>query len=101
MKISNKQIINLTVETQSGDVLGKIESFNLDTESQSVLEYNVKSSNLVVELVKSNLIVSRGQVIEINNKKMIVEDLNTVEERKLKKRKIKKKLPQSAVMKEK
>ena len=74
MKISSKKIIGMMVETKSGENLGKVESFNLEVESQSVLEYKIKPSSLVTGLIKEDLIISRGQVIEITNKKMIVDD---------------------------
>ena len=51
-----------------------VESFNVDIESQSVLEYVIKPSNLIAELINNELIVSRGQVVEITQDKIIVND---------------------------
>ena len=102
MKLSHKQLINLLVYTQSGDRLGKVEDFNIDIDSQSILEYKIKPSNIVAGLIKNDFIISRGQVIEITDKKMIVEDLsienkNLAEKNKLKS---KQKIAQNAAMKE-
>ncbi|MFH1610339.1 MAG: PRC-barrel domain-containing protein [Patescibacteria group bacterium] len=99
MKISNKQIQGMIVETQAGDRLGKVESFNIDIDSQSVLEYVVKPSSLTAGLIKGDLIISRGQVIEITKKKMIVEDLE-IKNNVLVKKENKQKIAQGAIMKE-
>jgi len=74
MKINNQQLINLPVVTEAGHQLGVVESFNVDIESQSVLEYVIKPSNLIAELINNELIVSRGQVVEITQDKIIVND---------------------------
>ncbi len=100
MKISNKQLVNLKAETESGKQLGKVESFNIDIDSQSVLEYNIKPANVIKSLIKKDLIISRGQVIEITDKKIIVEDL-VVQDEKFAQEKIKEKATQGAIMKEK
>lgn len=99
MKISNKQIQGMVVETQTRDQLGKVESFNIDIDSQSVLEYIVKPSGITIGLIKGDLIISRGQVIEITEKKMIVEDLG-IKNKALVKKESKQKIAQSAMMKE-
>ncbi len=99
MKISNKQIINLPVFTESNNQLGKVESFVIDIDSQSILEYKIKSSNLIKGLVEAELIISRGQVVEITDKKMIVEDLIATQ-KESKKEKSKATATQGAIMKE-
>lgn len=99
MKINTEKLINLPVKTQSGTQLGKVNSFNLETESQSVLEYIIKPSNLVKELIQGDLIIPRGQVIEINAQKIIV-DNNVVGDKNKKtiKSRVKEKLPDSVAM---
>jgi len=99
MKINNEKLINLAVETQSGDVLGKVENYNVDVDTQSILEYNIKPSGLVKGLVAQDLIISRGQVIEITDKKMIVEDLSFKNKNKAK-QKNKQEATQGVIMKE-
>ncbi|MFH1457377.1 MAG: hypothetical protein ABIF17_04700 [Patescibacteria group bacterium] len=101
MKISNKKLDGITVETLSQKRLGKVESFNIDIDSQSILEYKIKPSSVVAGLIKGDLMISRGQVIEILDKKMIVDDLSitsgvAVEKNKTKS---KQKIAQGAVMK--
>ncbi|OGG87572.1 hypothetical protein A3B87_02430 [Candidatus Kuenenbacteria bacterium RIFCSPHIGHO2_02_FULL_39_13] len=74
MKINSKQLKNLPAQSESGQDLGVLESFNVDVESQSIIEYNIKPSSLIKELVHGDLIISRGQVIDITEKKIIVKD---------------------------
>ncbi|GEM_PF-618794 len=100
MKISSQKIINLPVETVGGHQLGWVESFIVDIDSQSILEYVVKSSGLVQKIVTSKLIISRGQVVDISEKKLIVDDLVINEREKTQKKTIKQKAAQSASMKE-
>ena len=75
MKISSQQLINLSVETQSGDKLGTIESFNIDIDSQSILEYKIKPTSLVKKLIQDKLIIPRGQVVDIQLDKIIVNNI--------------------------
>jgi len=74
MKISSNNLIGLDVVTQSGQQLGRVTSFNIETDSQSILEYVVKPANIVKDLITKDLIIPRGQVIEITNDKIVVED---------------------------
>jgi len=77
MFIDNKNLIGLPVETKSGLLLGKIKSFEFDSETQTIERYIVKSRNLIEKLLReelNELIVGRNQVISIDETKMVVED---------------------------
>ena len=74
MKINNQQLINLPAITQSGQELGVVEGFNIDIESQSILEYKIKPSSLVKELIAGDFIIPRGQIIDITKDKLVVKD---------------------------
>ena len=74
MKISSQQLISLPVVTESGQELGQIKNFNIDIDSQSILEYLIKPDNLIAELINGEFIISRGQVISITQDKIIVSD---------------------------
>lgn len=74
MKINSKQLKNLSVQTESGQELGVLESFNIDVESQSILEYHIKPSSIVKELIQGALVIPRGQIIDITQEKIIVKD---------------------------
>ena len=73
MQLSHRQIIKLPVETRSGQKLGVVVSFELDSERQSILRYVVKPA-MVPRLLANELIISATQVISLTNEKMLVDD---------------------------
>jgi sporulation protein YlmC with PRC-barrel domain len=75
MRLTTKDLISLPVETKSGEKLGKIASFDIDSETQQIVCYCVKSLNPIKDLIfQDQLIISPTQVISITAKKMVVED---------------------------
>jgi sporulation protein YlmC with PRC-barrel domain len=74
MKITNKNIIGLPVKTESGQLLGKVKSFNIDTDSQSILDYDIKPTSIVKEFFEGDFIISRGSVVDITSDTLIVSD---------------------------
>ena len=77
MFIDNKNLIGLPVETKSGLPLGKIKSFEINSETQAIERYVVKSRNLIGKLLREELgelVIGRNQVISIDEAKMVVED---------------------------
>ena len=73
MKIFSHQLNNLPVETKSGQALGKISYYEMDTDTHRVLKYYVKSHKLV-RLLSKELTIDPEQVISITQEKMIVQD---------------------------
>jgi uncharacterized protein YrrD len=69
MKIEWKKFKGLGVETKSGVVLGKVKNFILETDGQSILQYEVG------DLFTKKYLISREQVISIDSEKMVVEDI--------------------------
>jgi len=78
--LMGKKIIGLLVESESGEVFGRIRDFELDLDSQSILKYYVKGDNLIKKLTSAELVIHRSQVIFIDSKKMIVKDTVIAEE---------------------
>lgn len=74
MILSHKNLLNLPVETKSGQVMGLVSHFDLEVDEQRIFRYYVKSGRIISGLLNKELIISAGQVISINEKKMIVED---------------------------
>lgn len=74
MRLSKSQLLHLPVETRSGRQLGKIVDFTIDTATQTLVQYHVKSSTFVPGLFEQKLLVGRDEVISLTNEKMIVED---------------------------
>lgn len=82
MIINSKDLIGLSVETKSGLILGKIKNFEIDSETQMIFRYIIKSRNLISKFLSESdeqLIINKNQVVSINKEKMVVED-NVVKE---------------------
>lgn len=77
MSLSSKDLINLPVYTQSDKYLGKVLSFEIDADTQTVIKYYVRAGSLAAELLgeSKELIISQNQVISLTEEKMVVEDL--------------------------
>ncbi len=78
MILSNKNLIGLPVFSKSGLLLGKIKSFEIEAETQTIVRYSVKTRNLIGNFLSekdSELVVGRNQVISINEEKMTVDDI--------------------------
>ena len=76
MRLKNKQLLNLPVYTRANDFLGRVSSFEVDSETRSIVKYFVGSSSVVKKILKDEpeLIINDFAVIEINEEKMIVKD---------------------------
>ena len=73
MQLSHKQLIHLSVETESGTRLGSIVEVVLDSEQHVVVRYVVRSGPLPRPLA-AELLVAPAQVVSLSNEKMVVED---------------------------
>ena len=70
MHLKFDQLKDLLVETNSGIKLGHVSDIILETEGQLIIQYIVKS----FLLSNKKYLINREQVINIINKKMIVDD---------------------------
>ncbi|MFH0857312.1 MAG: PRC-barrel domain-containing protein [Candidatus Magasanikbacteria bacterium] len=70
MRISYKQLKRLRVETKSGTYLGHVNDIVLDVDAQNIVQYFVKGPVLSAK----EFLVSRDQVYEIGEEKMLVYD---------------------------
>lgn len=64
---------NLPVFTQSGFKLGRIVDWEIDSETQSILRYQVRRRGLWKRW-QEPLLIHRRQVVSLTEKQMIVED---------------------------
>ncbi|MEK7164472.1 MAG: hypothetical protein AAB779_00850 [Patescibacteria group bacterium] len=74
MLLQHKQLVGLLVETQSGEKLGRVDGFNLETDAHFIHQYLVKPAGLS-KIFSHELIISRNQVISLSAEKMVVDDL--------------------------
>ncbi|MFA6918815.1 MAG: PRC-barrel domain-containing protein [Patescibacteria group bacterium] len=75
MNLHEKQLIGLPVRTKSGDSLGKVYDFIFDSETGVAIKYLVRDILMVKNILGNGLVIDKDQVIEINEKEMIVEDM--------------------------
>lgn len=74
MIINNKKIINLPVFTEAGQEIGRLADFEIDIDSQSIINYYIIPHHAITSLFKNRLIINRGQIIDISEDKIIVSD---------------------------
>lgn len=72
------QLIGKSVVTESKKRLGKVEDYAADLDSFYVQRLYV-APQLVKAFTRDQLIVSRGQILEITDKKIIVKDIEAAE----------------------
>ncbi|MFA5854638.1 MAG: hypothetical protein WC866_06225 [Patescibacteria group bacterium] len=72
--LEEKKILKLPVETKSGTKLGRVLGFDVDVDNQSILRWRVRPNGLTSRMLSHPLIVSREQVLSIDEEKMIVDD---------------------------
>ncbi len=72
MFIEAKNIINNKAVTQSGQILGRVVDFEIDTLSQSIVKYHIQGD--LMSFLKKPLIINADQVIEIKKDKLIIKD---------------------------
>jgi len=80
-------LINLSVETSSGNALGAVSGVDIETETHAIKSYRVKSKGIIKGLLNDELVISSTQVISIDKDKMVVND-NAVTEKILDAKKI-------------
>jgi len=74
MLISQKQLKKVAVETQSGQFLGFVVGFEMETDTGVIEKYNVKSKLALTGLWGNSLIINKSQIINFDEEKMVVED---------------------------
>ena len=72
MFIEAKNIINNKAVTQSGQLLGRVVDFEIDTLNQNIVKYHIQGD--LIGFLKKPLIINADQVIEIKKDKLIIKD---------------------------
>ena len=65
------QLIGMSVIDESKRKLGKVDSYNVDTDSFKIQQLNVHQ-NAIKSITGTGLLIHRSQIIEINNQNIIV-----------------------------
>ncbi len=72
--IDHQRLLKLPVQTKSGTPLGRVDGFDFDIETQVVLRWHVRPKGLAARVLKKPLLISREQVLSIDEEKMVVDD---------------------------
>lgn len=80
MRIRDAELRGLPVVTERGEKVGKVAAIVLDADRHEVVHYVVAKSRLLSALLPDDLLIAPGQVVSIDEERMIVED-NAVAEK--------------------
>lgn len=90
MMLAARSLLRLPVFTKSGARIGRVSGFEFETETQTIVRYEVRRF-----VLGTSLLVHRGQVVSIDASRMVVDDL-VVPEALRTKLAIRKSVPESA-----
>lgn len=74
MLINSQNLVGLKVETKNGQYIGRIQSFDIDIDTQGVRCYYIKPTLLEGGVFSDELKVHQKQVLDINQERMVVMD---------------------------
>jgi len=74
MKIDYRKYKNVQVQTQSGQVLGSLADFELETDTGKIEKYIVKSGLSLPGIWEKKLVIDKDKVISFDAEKLIVAD---------------------------
>lgn len=81
MRLRDDDLIGLRVETTTGEHIGRIIGFVLDTQGGVVVQYRVRPPGFLATLFPTarELLVHQAQVVSIDANRMVVESGHTLE----------------------
>ena len=74
MIINQKQLKKVAVETQSGQFLGYVVGFEMETDTGVIEKYYVKGKMMLAGLWENSLLINKAQIINFDEEKMVVDD---------------------------
>ncbi|MFH2062895.1 MAG: PRC-barrel domain-containing protein [bacterium] len=74
MRCRDTQLHGLPAVTESGQTVGKLSGLVVDTASHDVVQYAVRKSGALSKLLPRELLVSRGQVVSLDDRQLVVRD---------------------------
>src|SRR3989338_6964282 len=74
MMINTEQLFHIPVETIDHHSLGRVVGLEIDIESQSIMQYQVRPTGIMASVLRNvDLLINRNQVISLTKDKMIVD----------------------------
>ena len=74
MIVSWEKLINLPVQTKNGQDIGRLTGFDIDGGMHEIKTYRVRSKGLIKGLLQNELMISKEQVVSLDDERMIVYD---------------------------
>jgi uncharacterized protein YrrD len=74
MRIIDKELRGIPVETRKGERIGKLAGFVVDVDEHAVVQYVVNKTRWLSAILPGELLVHPSQVISINDERMVVKD---------------------------
>ena len=74
MRYRHSQLAGVPVYTRSGDRIGKLAGFVIESDTHEVVQYAVRKSGTLELILPKEFLVGRGQVVSVSDEKMVVED---------------------------
>lgn len=74
MRLRDDQVRGLPAFTESGERVGTVHGLVLDTGSQEVIQYSITRMRTLRAPFTKELLVSRTQVVSIDEEKMVIEN---------------------------
>ncbi len=72
--VNNSQLVGSSVETQSGQLLGRVRDFDLEIGTLRIIALHLKPSSLMQRLVQGEVLISAEYIIDIQPRLIIVDD---------------------------
>lgn len=77
--LTNRDLDHLPVVTESGDEIGTLVSWDIETETQSIVRYHVKPAGIARLLSSATLLIVASAVIRLTGEKLVVRDTTSRE----------------------
>ncbi|MBM3205057.1 PRC-barrel domain containing protein [Candidatus Uhrbacteria bacterium] len=74
MIVHTKDMLGVAVETRSGQILGKVSDFQLDSLTGHLVMLEVRPIGLVAGLIKESLLIPWNAIVEMTLEKVVVMD---------------------------
>ncbi len=72
--LTNRDLEHLPVVTESGDAIGAVVSWDIETETQSIVRYHVKPAGIVQLLSSETLLIAASAVVRLTKEHLVVRD---------------------------
>lgn len=74
MRLRGKDIKGLPVETRSGTPVGRVQDVVIDAYTHRAVQYVVKKAHSLAKILPAEMLVNVGQVVYLDDERMVVED---------------------------